>query len=86
MSFTNWVVEVRSKVSKKHVKSMGKATEEEAEKLRNEWNLELIRDGKDRWYEVVVTPPESDVERAKIIERLREKIVQTKQEVKELKG
>ena len=81
MSFTNWVVEVRSKVSKKHVKSMGKATEEEAKKLASEWNQELIRDGKDRWYEVVVQPP--DVSKTK--EELQERIRQVKEDIKEMK-
>lgn len=82
MSFTNWVVEVRSKVSKKHVKSMGKATEQEAEKLASEWNQELIRDGKDRWYEVVVQPP--DISKTK--EELQERIRQVKEDIKEMKG
>ena len=82
MSFTNWVVEVRSKVSKKHVKSMGKATEEEAKKLASEWNQELIRDGKDTWYEVVVHAP--DVSKTK--EELQERIRQVKEDIKELKG
>jgi hypothetical protein len=81
MSFTNWVVKVRSKISKKHVKSMGKATEEEAKKLASEWNQELIRDGKDRWYEVVIQPP--DVSKTK--EELQERIRQVKEDIKEMK-
>ena len=81
MSFTNWVVKVRSKISKKHVKSMGKATEEEAKKLASEWNQELIRDGKGRWYEVVVQPP--DISKTK--EELQDRIRQVKEDIKEMK-
>jgi len=58
----NWVVTQRSKQTKEHVKSMGVETEEEAFKIAQQWHLDLIRSGKDRWYEVVVRKPTGEEE------------------------
>lgn len=56
-SFENWVVTMQTKEQKKHFKSQGFATEEEANRLADQWRNDLLRSGKDRWYEVAIKPP-----------------------------
>lgn len=56
-SFENWVVTMQTKEQKKHFKSQGVTTEEEAKRLADQWQNDLLRSGKDRWYEVTVKAP-----------------------------
>lgn len=58
--FTNWVVVQQSIQTKERIKSIGVASEEEASKVAYEWRMELLKTGKDRWYEVVIQPPPSE--------------------------
>ena len=83
----NWVVVVQTKEAKKHFYSIGTSSLEEAERVATNERLKLLRENKDRWYEVVIKPPpeEAPNEVVEIKRKLLDRLKVVKKDVAEEK-